>query len=80
MHCIALWHRQKLGLILQNNVVKKLKSPKLVFPIEKKCIQIWMIFDKENSHFKSDLALFDKAAKVAKASDDAYNLGGRLIL
>ena len=39
-----------------------------------------MIFDKENSHFKSDLALFDEAAKVAKASDDAYNLGGRLIL
>ena len=35
-----------------------------------------MIFDKENSHFKSDLALFDEAAKLAKASGNVYNWEG----
>ena len=60
--------RQKLGTILENKVVQKLKfskndnnkkpSSKLIFFNEKKIRKIRMIFDIENWLWKSDLGTF----------------------
>ena len=42
--------------------------------MKKKIRKIWMIFDIENSLQESAMfALFDEAAKLGKASWDAYN-------
>ena len=60
--------RQKLGTILENKVVQKLKfskndnnkkpSSKLIFFNEKKIGKIRMIFNIENSIYKSDFDTF----------------------
>jgi hypothetical protein len=60
--------RQKLGTILENNAVQKLKfskndnfkkhSSKLIFFNEKKIRKIRMIIDVENWLWKSDLGTF----------------------
>ena len=39
-----------------------------------------MIFDIENSLWKSNFRTFDELAKLGKASQDTYNPGGWLIL
>ena len=39
-----------------------------------------MIFDVENSHWKSDFWSFYKTVKLSKASEDFNNQGGGLIL
>ena len=39
-----------------------------------------MIFVIENSLWKSNLALFNKTAKLGEASGDAHNQGGWLVL
>jgi hypothetical protein len=44
-------------------------------------IEIWMIFDIEKIHFEIPIfALCAELAKLGKASKDAYNPGGWLIL
>ena len=48
-------------------------APNLLFFNEKKIREIRMIFDFESP-------IFAKRAKVGKASQDAYNMGGWLIL
>ena len=63
----------------------KLNLPKNHF--NKKCASKFLIFNEKNLkdsddfHFESPiLALRDKAAKLGKESQDAYNQGGWLIL
>ena len=59
----------------KNNFNKKC-APKFLFFNEKKIRKIRMIFDLESTI----LALRNEAAKLGKASRDAYNRGGWLIL
>ena len=72
--------------ILVKKEVLKLNLPKNHF--NKKCASKFLIFnekknqkDYDDFHFESPiLALRHKAAKLGKASRDAYNRGGWLIL
>ena len=48
--------------------------------MKKKIRKIPMTFDIENSLESPISALYDELVKLGKASQDAYNLGGWLIL
>ena len=87
MLCLALQPGQKSGMILPFEVVLKLKLPKNHFN-KKSAPKIVILNEKDSDDFwrkkiqleSPILALRDEVAKLGKASRDAYNQGGWLIL
>ena len=74
--CLALLPHQKSGLTLVKKGFLKLKIPKN--HCDKKCAPQFLFFNEKINSWMI-LALHDEAAKLCKASLDAYNRGGWLI-